>query len=1203
MLRQEDKKSETQKKYSETDIAKIKAIQDLRKRHISYKNTRLSSARDLGEPKAIDIHKKSAENLRKLKDRLKKGMYLTEADQLTLAKEKKAEAILTPNELPLFKSLINKKYLLKHTTSVSSIEKISANDAMLDPQEIKRRGTTCKEATPDYCGIEQNIFFGIGSKQSTLPCFVRSPVNYETQKLEDYATIQIDYTKLLEAHSHIRQSVWTSGHFSHYLRSGANTALKKSTNSFLNLARAILILETHVPPVTMGSATFAREYADKSLEQQACDALAIANPLFRTQNKELSFFRLDLTNLHYEDEEKIEKNMVTQPLDIDSEISSGGDVLPFLAYSFIERLRFLGGTMRDYLLSHPEDHNMIDYVLEKFFRVDDFELHIPSQLPLSPTYTTIMTPQERKKMTAAVSRASAAGDVNALEELIKNDYPLDGYMYEDPYYFDHTPATTLPLIAALQTGQIEAVIWLIKHGANRSVFSSYDDEKSERLKQVDYNEKDSTPFFTAAFNSGKISVLNCLKQHGLDLNAHYKDFVEKRKEEKQTKYYKHYSDDIFIAALTAATKTNSFDMLNVVLEQSSYVNDPQVQKERLIYDMVIFANEKVFLHVLNKFQAQIGELNYTALFVKAVDENNFQLIPYLFSKANYVAISPFVSEFDLALSHEYEKYTEINFFHLQEFALDQLANGHVETSEWLLKKIGRSIYSLKPSEIERIGAKLNSDGMKERLSKTIGMSSRDSIYDVLLSPSELSTTLLTQAIKNEFNELVHQLMKKYKINASNKFATQESPIVEAIMYGNLSLANDFISQGVKLPQDMTMVKYIIREKKLATLQWLVKHGIQITDENVAFTAMTEGTPEIIEILSAGGIIMPSKSRAKELFSLAIARKNLKILNWLIKHYEFDPKLYQDQFIDMLVENSSSGVFFIIEELVDWLVAHGLDFNLPNLAGMTVLDKMLSDVTLISETETQFLEEHLKPRGIDVDAALKINGTNLLMRAISSDSYNNSLLGKTALPYLFNKGVPINVVFTREHPISPCAPITPLEYASSLNGNPKTVKQLLDAGAKATFTPDENATALHYACGLSLGANERYKFRGKDKSGQVEIIKLLLAANAPVNIGKESPLSVLLRQENPLQEAIAILLAAGADPQYRSAPEIKKSNNKRIFLTAVDRIYSGLKRTPALFSFFNSQSKTSTAVVGSDIEMMDADTLFSQNRNRLVRGVC
>lgn len=310
--------------------------------------------------------------------------------------------MLTSAEKKLYSVLLNRRdWELRHTTSAKLANTILSTEkpALLDSAETTRRGLSVQTATPEFCGINNNLFFGFGTTVSSLPIFTRARTNEETGEQEDYTTFIINYSAMSEGNSKLLTGLWCSGHM-HAYQTAEDEADEKT-----------------IPPIQLGSSTFYWAYKIENVFHQ---------------KKYIKYF-------HYEREDKTK---IVQRVDIDAEIAYEKDFLPFFVLSFIERLRYIGGTIRSKIMEDidsVESKFLVNLLIETFFRVDNFELHLPTKMEIDNPYVKAITPDIRKEMTKNVSDAAAYGDINEMEILLIQGYPFEGYMYEDKYILDEEP--------------------------------------------------------------------------------------------------------------------------------------------------------------------------------------------------------------------------------------------------------------------------------------------------------------------------------------------------------------------------------------------------------------------------------------------------------------------------------------------------------------------------------------------------------------------------------------------------------------------------------------------------------------------------------------------------------------------------------------------------------------------------------------------
>ena len=217
---------EIEENFKETkNLRSLIALQKITKRTLSIQKTEEKTRSDWGQDRAINIYKKSKQNLAAVKNRLRQGTLLPKAEKEILQKEKKHETdLLTPEECKLFIFLIKQSYIIHHSTSERNLEQIlmSEQPALLDRQEAKRQGMSLQTRTPQFGGADDNIYFGFEAKSlvpRTLPNFIRNLFDPETQGKERYGTVIVNFTELSQQDPKAMQDLWSSGHFCAFSKS------------------------------------------------------------------------------------------------------------------------------------------------------------------------------------------------------------------------------------------------------------------------------------------------------------------------------------------------------------------------------------------------------------------------------------------------------------------------------------------------------------------------------------------------------------------------------------------------------------------------------------------------------------------------------------------------------------------------------------------------------------------------------------------------------------------------------------------------------------------------------------------------------------------------------------------------------------------------------------------------------------------------
>lgn len=533
---------------------------------------------------SIDIDKRSKENLRNLKDRV--------------LKDRKGK--FSEQELTLFKVLLDKKYLLAHTTSAPLLESIlkQSNPSLLDPEEARRRNISSQTSTPSFLGVDNNVFFGLaGSRLHSLPTFTRQRMNQKTNTREDYATVHVDLVEYLHEYPH--SGIWSSGNHGYYQGS--------------------LIADYPSPSVMLGTTKF---YLTYKLE----------GDLFELESCRYTCVQ---TFIH-EDGQKREHCM-----EIGDDIAAGNDIIPYIAYSFIEKLDFIGGSVKKYLLVHPNDENLINLLIDKLFFVEHFEIHIPTKLALNKPYVTYFLPKNRKDRTQLVNQAATQGNIEELENLKKLDDPLDGYMYLDPYFYDDSPPLDLPLVVAIQANQRETIEWLIINGANKASFNNQYNSISTSIYEVGIQMvRESLLIAQAALYKTELQWIQLLEKYGFMLNFYIEAPVKNYfmstlyKQIAKMKYKdfdRVHSDEVFLRLLRGVSFHKNFELLEYCMKKMLYCQKEDFYQNRLYRDIARVGDKDIFIYFQEK---NPFEVNYSILFNLSIIYCNVSMQDYL---------TPFVS--------------------------------------------------------------------------------------------------------------------------------------------------------------------------------------------------------------------------------------------------------------------------------------------------------------------------------------------------------------------------------------------------------------------------------------------------------------------------------------------------------------------------------------------------------------------------------
>lgn len=891
-------------KLTEEEYATLVKLQNRLKLKVSRLKTLKKSAKDLGSHQAIDITKKSRENLFNIKERLRKGELLTHSEQKLLEGEKnKAEDILTLKESRLFAILKAKPYVLHHTSSTSLLSEVLQRDKMLlDAVELERRGVCVRSATPDYCGIENNVFLGFGSRNSTIPLFTRARSNQLTGKREDYTTIQFDFHAL--QNKGLLRGLWSSGHFFHYQYANSNDI---SASSYFG-------------------------------ETEYYWSYTLLHPLQTELKKPIKYLNFKRKN----------GTEIKQPLAIDDEIAADKDFILFFAYAFIERLRFIGGKTREYLLDHPEDQHLIDTLIEKLFPVYEFELHLSTKLSIEDSYAQVITPQKRREIAETVCEAAKQGDIAKLKQLKSQGYPLDGYIYNDPYIDDKLPRTGLPLAAALRAKQHETVTWLMANDANRDLFMNLSDILFNPLQEIDLlGAEDSLDLFNVATESGDLSLVDLLLAAGLDVNVFSKVITKHLFELKatflQAEYKNKNSDAVLMGTIKAVVKHRNFAILDRIVELTYYCKNIEIVKKRIFKDIACVGDEAIFKYFIKKFpQITLEEINFSGdfgLFHYAMRHNNVQIMPFLFQH----------------LSKDERKPDS-----LKGWAIWCINRGNIEAAEWLLAKAKFKVRDLDKKSRQRehnhsiwISGLSDQIDQPEKFMKTVSWLSQNTKFNIKLDWNmqwELENYSLLQLvlIKKSYD------IAKYLIEEHRLVPCQKCVII-SINNSNTEFADYLLTKGVRINfQDHEFHQRLhsaIASENVKTVKWLVDKGVNYLSLRIFNTLMKSGTPEIAELLHPIFRFFHEESPVS-LFRQAILGGNVAMLNWLAQRYQFNP---QEHLFDFLC--CCEYGFSHPAETMQWLLDHGVNPN--DIDKQKLTNKVENILTFIGRGSSYFSSAFLR----------------------------------------------------------------------------------------------------------------------------------------------------------------------------------------------------------------------------------------------------
>lgn len=346
------------------------------------------------------------------------------------------KSILSQDEKKLLSHFLDMDFYLHHTTNTQALDAIlnTPSPALRGLAERNRWGEVAQaDHTGDLAGLKNNIFMGvsIGMSHFSNPAFI---------DYDDIATVFIHIKQLLKHAPHALNGLWASGHFGYYINE-------------IDITRSG---ETSL----LGGAEFSWRHST-----------ILQHP--RTFSKEILC--------------KDKKGIRLQRFNISDEIYTEENVWLSFGLRFIEQLRLLGedNPLRQHLLAHPDDKRMMAATLEELFRVDSFEMKLPTSLSLNHPGVSLIYSQSfasntakysfiknklphvqllsRSDIATALGEAAALGKIQALKTLIDQGHPLEGHFYSKT-------GKAYPLVKAIEHNQLNTVRWLIEQGANQKCF-------------------------------------------------------------------------------------------------------------------------------------------------------------------------------------------------------------------------------------------------------------------------------------------------------------------------------------------------------------------------------------------------------------------------------------------------------------------------------------------------------------------------------------------------------------------------------------------------------------------------------------------------------------------------------------------------------------------------------------------------------------
>jgi ankyrin repeat protein len=310
------------------------------------------------EKTGINIRKQSHQNLMALYQRLKHGTGLPHEAKESISHEKeKTHHALTPQELSLYKKLINKPIYINHATEAE--QAILQSGKFYSTMQLKALGINAIHRTSDNYGADYFVYFSYGYAEKM------NTVNF--MEASNFFVINLDELARREPLHY--SSFWTAGHFFSY-------------------------------DAQQDSSPLVVQYHDSRLQ---------INLNYRSVEK---LFPQMMRHFHFHSAYQ----PVTITLKREEEISCGRHIKAYHTLRLIEYLRFFPAIIRQHILHNQDDKQLAD-LFDSLFAPGKTEIHIPYQQSSQNSYTQLVVRKDQllhKELEASIK----SGDYEALQSYL-----------------------------------------------------------------------------------------------------------------------------------------------------------------------------------------------------------------------------------------------------------------------------------------------------------------------------------------------------------------------------------------------------------------------------------------------------------------------------------------------------------------------------------------------------------------------------------------------------------------------------------------------------------------------------------------------------------------------------------------------------------------------------------------------------------------
>lgn len=265
---------------------------------------------------------------------------------------------LEKEEREIFKTICEMKFFLFHCTSLQTSDAIDASRKLLSPRGMGVRGYKkhLKKYDPAVVsGLQHQIFFSIGTIGLIPDYFIKST---------DVIYI-FDLGNLIKEDKNFAQNAWMSENLKRFFYE--NTTSEK---------------------VKIGNVMRATSFS-----YQKSEAYKIQNFIEDSQ-------------LRCATEQSFGSN-----------VCEASSTIPFIAYSFIEQLRFIKGSTQKYLMRFPDDVAVIEKALNLTLSSSTFMMHAPDSFEILSPKANVRKICSDPKLADDFLEAAKKGDLRKLEKL------------------------------------------------------------------------------------------------------------------------------------------------------------------------------------------------------------------------------------------------------------------------------------------------------------------------------------------------------------------------------------------------------------------------------------------------------------------------------------------------------------------------------------------------------------------------------------------------------------------------------------------------------------------------------------------------------------------------------------------------------------------------------------------------------------------